>query len=218
VRLRNAGKVLPRDRVFLHQKGRESGSVSGFSNLFRYKLLYDRGGWWVDADVICRSAAVPQAETFFALESPGFVGSAVLRLPERSELAAELLRLATAAGTGIRWGQTGPKLLTKVVNEMDCVKAAANSYAAFPIHYSEHWKLVTAAARPEVEHRVAESPFVHLWNEMFRRDQSLDLGRPEPDSFMDAIYRQHVERQATGLTDRLRSAGQQLRFALNLAG
>src|SRR5262245_19785980 len=55
VRLRNAHQVLPRDSVFLHDSGRAKGSVSGFSNLFRYKLLHDRGGWWVDADVVCRT-------------------------------------------------------------------------------------------------------------------------------------------------------------------
>ena len=31
----------------------DSGSLAAFSNLFRYKLLLERGGWWVDTDVIC---------------------------------------------------------------------------------------------------------------------------------------------------------------------
>jgi hypothetical protein len=78
VRLRNAGKVLPRDRLFLYPKGREKGGVSGFSNLFRYKLLHDRGGWWVDADVVCRSAAPPEAEAFFAFENAGYLAPRIL--------------------------------------------------------------------------------------------------------------------------------------------
>jgi hypothetical protein len=218
VRVLNARVILPRDRLFLYSKGPEAGSASGFSNLFRYKLLNDRGGWWVDADLLCRSAAVPDAETFFAAESPGFMGSAVLRLPKGNPLAAALANRAEAAGSGIRWGQTGPKLLTLLVKEMGYEALAAETVSAFPIHYSEHWKLVSATAREEVDRRVARSPFVHLWNEMFRHDPSLDLARPEPGSFMDMIYGQHRERERSGLAKRLGQVGSRFRFVLNIAG
>ena len=31
----------------------KNGSVSAFSNLFRFTLLYKKGGYWIDADLLC---------------------------------------------------------------------------------------------------------------------------------------------------------------------
>src|SRR5262245_10683422 len=61
--LADARKVLPEDRVFLYPAlgGRtQGGHPSGFTNLFRYKLLRDEGGWWVDTDVLCNRAELPE--------------------------------------------------------------------------------------------------------------------------------------------------------------
>jgi len=53
----DASKVIGRDNVFSYrntnQFGHGKGSYAGFSDIFRYKLLYEYGGWWVDMDVIC---------------------------------------------------------------------------------------------------------------------------------------------------------------------
>ena len=48
--LRNAAEILPVERVFRY---RDHSSYAGFSNFFRYKLLSERGGWWVDLDAVC---------------------------------------------------------------------------------------------------------------------------------------------------------------------
>ena len=49
--LEDANEVLPEDRVFSYTGGPGEGSVAGFSDIFRAKLLYDKGGWWTDMDV-----------------------------------------------------------------------------------------------------------------------------------------------------------------------
>jgi len=52
-----AADIIPAERVFRYKHvnkfGHGKGSVSGFSDIFRYKLLYEKGGWWVDMDVTC---------------------------------------------------------------------------------------------------------------------------------------------------------------------
>src|SRR5256885_16951399 len=56
--LHDASRILPSDRIFLKQQP-DPGSIVGkksygpFSDLFRYKLLHDQGGIWVDMDVTC---------------------------------------------------------------------------------------------------------------------------------------------------------------------
>src|SRR5262245_15998828 len=49
VTLRDAATVLPSSQVFRNRLGKGKGSLAAFSDLFRYKLLLDEGGWWVDA-------------------------------------------------------------------------------------------------------------------------------------------------------------------------
>lgn len=52
-----AASILPADAIFRYQHGNEfghgKGSLAGFSDLFRYQLLYQKGGWWADMDVTC---------------------------------------------------------------------------------------------------------------------------------------------------------------------
>ncbi|MCS6934333.1 MAG: hypothetical protein NZM35_04170 [Chitinophagales bacterium] len=53
----DANDIIPREKIFRYknksQFGHGKGSVAGFSDIFRYKLLYEHGGWWVDMDVTC---------------------------------------------------------------------------------------------------------------------------------------------------------------------
>lgn len=52
--LQDANEILNRKHIFRYKDGGiGKGSVAGFSDIFRYKLLYKKGGWWVDMDVTC---------------------------------------------------------------------------------------------------------------------------------------------------------------------
>jgi hypothetical protein len=42
--------ILPASRIFTY---REHKTYAGFANFFRYKLLLESGGWFVDADLVC---------------------------------------------------------------------------------------------------------------------------------------------------------------------
>ncbi|GAB4450241.1 MAG: hypothetical protein Fur0028_05630 [Bacteroidales bacterium] len=55
--VRDANEILHSSKIFKYkysnQYGHGKGSYAGFSDLFRYALLYKYGGWWVDMDVTC---------------------------------------------------------------------------------------------------------------------------------------------------------------------
>lgn len=57
VECRDASEIIPEERIFRYRKpsqfGHGKGSPAGFSDVFRYKLLYEHGGWWADMDVSC---------------------------------------------------------------------------------------------------------------------------------------------------------------------
>src|SRR5229473_6890984 len=48
--LKDANEIIPSARLFTY---REHDTYSGFSNYFRYRLLLEKGGWWVDTDLVC---------------------------------------------------------------------------------------------------------------------------------------------------------------------
>ena len=48
--IRDANEILPAAAIFQYK---DRPSYAGFSNFFRYKLLLERGGWWVDSDLVC---------------------------------------------------------------------------------------------------------------------------------------------------------------------
>jgi len=49
VTVKDAASILPAREVFMHS----IGTYAIFSDWFRWALLYRRGGWWVDMDVVC---------------------------------------------------------------------------------------------------------------------------------------------------------------------
>src|SRR4051812_44012710 len=46
----DAAEILPASAIF---ESASHKTFAGFSNFFRYKLLLEKGGWWVDSDVVC---------------------------------------------------------------------------------------------------------------------------------------------------------------------
>lgn len=169
VELRDAAQIIGQSEYFTYKKGRGAGSHSAFSNLFRYKLLAERGGWWVDTDVVCLTADVPLFDEFFAYESEGIVNGAVLLCrpgdPLMLDCLKETLRIRDDAG----WGEIGPRLLTRMLKENGRIAGAQPMSACYPIHHREALDLLRPAKREALAKRIQSSLFLHLWNEVFRR-------------------------------------------------
>ena len=65
VRVCDAAELISPDEVFVYQaEGFGKGSPSAFSNYFRYKLLVEKGGWWIDTDVVCLTDRIPAVDEF----------------------------------------------------------------------------------------------------------------------------------------------------------
>ncbi|MBI2968632.1 MAG: hypothetical protein HYY40_12600 [Bacteroidetes bacterium] len=103
----DASEVIPRDRVFRYP--RESpirwgkGSYGGFSDIFRYKFLYEKGGWWVDMDITCLKPFDFQGEYFFRDHWKFNVVGNAMKCPSGSELMKrcyeDAVKEVTAANT-----------------------------------------------------------------------------------------------------------------------
>ena len=160
----DASRVLPRAELFEFQ-----GSASSFSNLFRYELLLQDGGWWVDADVYCLREDLPDCRYAWAREDDDFINGAILRFPA-GDSALEAIRCAArsiGAGVAIQ-GQLGPRLLTEHLSGKAWNGHFGSTRAFYPIHWLEAHRFWTRDDEAFVRTRCEESSFVHLWGMMFR--------------------------------------------------
>ncbi|MEM1320984.1 MAG: glycosyltransferase [Bacteroidota bacterium] len=108
--LRNANEIIPHEAVFAYPKRSRldqlrirladrglhfmrpkgidwgDGSYAGFSDIFRYKLLFEKGGWWVDMDVTCLQAFDFSSPYFFRNHWKLDVVGNIMKCPQHSAL------------------------------------------------------------------------------------------------------------------------------------
>ena len=193
VELRDANDILPRSRVFFYGEaaGVGRGSVSAFSNLFRYHLLHEHGHWWVDADVVCLSDAVPSTDVFMGWEYDHQIGSAILKFPARHPFVNALCELSDASGRDLEWGTTGPHMVTSLAKEKELLHLVSPQPFAYPVQSAEALHLFIPARRAEVHERIAGKPFLHMWNEVMRRAVILPWMAPPRGSVMGDLFARH---------------------------
>jgi hypothetical protein len=161
------------------------------------------GGWWVDTDIVCLSPKLPESEIFLEREDEATMGSAVIKFPKGHGLANALYDKCREAGKDLKWGQTGPALLSLLSKQMGFWDRSEIQKCAFPIHYRDLFLPVTKRGRDATYERTRSAAFLHLWNEMIRRSGSSALNNPPNGSFLAELYKKHgVQRSFWPLVDR----------------
>jgi hypothetical protein len=191
VRVLDANEILPRSEIFFYRRGGGRGSVAGFTDMFRYRLLMLRGGWWVDTDVVCLSSKIPEGEIFIERESEELICNAIIKFPKGHEFVKTLYEKSREAGKNLVWGQTGPPLISALAMETGLWGQAGLQEQAYPIHWADAFLPVTTRGRSAAYEKTRSAPFLHLWNEIFRRNGSLALHNPPNGSFLADLYIKH---------------------------
>ena len=183
----DANEILPASKIFMY---REVPSYAGFANFFRYKLLLEKGGWFVDADTICLKP-FEFAESFvFSSQGSGgarLVNVAAIRCPAGSapmRLAWETCRDADTQS--IRWGQTGPLLITRAVEDCGLQQFVQPPEVFCPVNFPE-WEHVLD---PLVA--IPDTHGIHLWNEMWRRANKDKDQSYHPDCIYEQLKRRYL--------------------------
>jgi hypothetical protein len=200
----DAAEILPKSAIFYQNGGHIVGSISAFTDLFRFKLLLERGGWWVDTDVLCLRPDLPDQPVAFGWESNDrVIGTAALKLPRQhwfaERLYASALDIVRSRGGGaeVRWAEIGPVLLTRLVRECGLAASVEPQRRFFPLGWRDYQLVVLPEEHEAILARTRESAFVHLWSEMFRR-QRLDPAAAPPGSWLAAMFARHGCDHQTG--------------------
>lgn len=165
----DANSILPASRIFRYQ----NGSLAGFANFFRYKLLLEKGGWWVDMDTICLRFFDFSEEYVFGSHSQRdgatVVCSGIIKAPKSSAFCDYAWRVCqTKDPQRLAWGETGPLLTTEAVERLGLQQYVANVSTFCPVH-GHVWEQMFDA---DIVHEFDEGTYaVHLWNELWRRER-----------------------------------------------
>jgi hypothetical protein len=162
----DANEIIPKAESFMVR-----GGYSSFSDFFRWKLVRDRGGWWVDTDTVClRPFDFPGEYVFVGgLGAPGSddcVSSGMFKAPKGSPITQWAREQCQRMDPGtMPWGEAGPPLITKAVHKFNLTSAIVSGSMFFPVFYTEAPRAFTDIYVP----RIAKDCYsIHLFNEMWR--------------------------------------------------
>jgi len=171
--LRDAVEILPASEIFYYQQGEGKGSVAAFANLFRYKLLLEKGGWWADTDMVCLRPFDFVEPIVFASERTDIAvqtANAILKLPRGHAVARLCYEAAKRENRAkLTWGKTGPLLIDRIIREKGLQHFIKAPDVFCPVNYLEWQSFLAVKSRPLEQLITNESRAVHLWHEMWRR-------------------------------------------------
>lgn len=187
----DGNRILPASRIFTY---REHNTYAGFANFFRYKLLLEKGGWFVDADTICLKPFRFRSQYVFSSEGINgrqLVNLGAIKVPPRSpvmQYAWEVCeRLDTSA---LKWSQCGPTLLKEAVEKCGLERSVKAWDVFCPVHFSVWEHLLD----PSIDWRFDVSTHaIHLWNELWRRE-----GRDKNARYPDSCLYEQLKRRYLG--------------------
>jgi hypothetical protein len=178
--LKDANEILPSSDIFTYT---EHPTYAGFSNFFRYKLLLERGGWWVDTDLICLRPFCFSADFVFSSEQGGGGRTRVNVGAIKAPIGSSVMRYAwdTCRHMNLqqlKWGECGPTLAGAAVRACSLQAYVQSPEVFCPVHCSEWQRMIDPLAKWQFTDATVA---VHCWNELWRRsnqskDKSYDPG------------------------------------------
>jgi len=182
VALEDGNEILPESEIFTYSGPSEEGggSVSAFSNLFRYKLLSEREEWWCDTDVVCLRPWDFEDKYIIATEAEGVPATCVMKPPR--EVAQSCYEVASKKNRKLLiWGEIGPALFGQKVHHLHLQKPE--------VFCPVGWEDVDALFSPM---DLGQSHAVHLWNEMWRREGYSKEQRFSPDCIYEQLKSRYL--------------------------
>ena len=164
--VRDAREILPEGSVLRSLPGGQTGI---HAHLFRYAVLEQLGGWWIDPDVLLMQPDLPEGDIYIA--PPDVFRRtpvAVLKFPAGHPLIAEARRRADLPGSDpAAWERAGSGLLSELLSDCDILSQAEEGLG--PISWLNVPDLFDPGRREDLRVAAAGSRFLHLQDEVWRR-------------------------------------------------
>ncbi|WP_263352892.1 glycosyltransferase [Acidicapsa acidisoli] len=184
----DANAVLPASRIFTY---REHKTYAGFANFFRYKLLLEKGGWFVDADTICVQPFDFSGEYVFSSEGINgrqLVNVGAVKAPPGSPVIQYAWEACERFDvTELKWSQCGPALLRQAIEACALQEHVQHWEVFCPVHFSVWEQMLDPAVQWSFDKKTRA---IHLWNELWRRE-----GRNKDAAYPEACLYEQLKRR-----------------------
>tara|TARA_Y100000389_G_scaffold175249_1_gene185850 strand:- start:784 stop:1797 length:1014 start_codon:yes stop_codon:yes gene_type:complete len=182
----------------------EYDNPSYFSNLFRYKRLYELGGLWVDMDLVCIKSIkqlISSSEYIFSSElknheqhtNAGFIGC-----PPKTSVMLECInevKNIKKSTTNIRHGQLGPKVLKRFVASHELDHYVYPHYVFCPFGFREVKKIFTT----NFTHKSLEDTIcIHLWNNVLSKE-GINKEIPNEETLYYELVSKYIPKKTTNV-------------------
>jgi hypothetical protein len=194
VRLFDANKLMRETEIISHKK---TGSLALASDIYRYRIMREGLGIYIDADMYSVKPLVDD-EYLFGFETYDRLNGAVLKIPQKSKLLAYILNAAEdpyfippwmefhKRAIGIMrkaigfprhistrtWGAIGPTLITHCVRENGLLSKAKPVDIYYPLDCSQTDRLFERGLRVE-DIATDKTQAIHLFNTMIKNREIL---------------------------------------------
>ena len=190
IAVKDAAEILPRERVL--QPLLEGGGFAIHSNLFRYALLHQRGGWWVDPDVLLLKPDLPADDIFLAApDAFGLVSTGALKFPHGHPLLADALAETALLGDSLEgWNRSGAQLLTMLAAKHELTQLRSSNPLG-PVSWFDVARLFDPSQADELRERCRAFDFLHLHDGVWRRAGIPHDLAPPDGSFLESLLLLH---------------------------
>jgi hypothetical protein len=198
ITVKDANEIIPREHVF-----RTKGSLSIFADWFRQELLFARGGYWVDLDIVCLKPLKFDDTIVVGRVDASRISNALMRFPKGHAITRALADVSREPNqpmpydtstdrrrklvrkyvlgnrrNRVEWGEpSGPTGLTKILRYHKLFKIAKPYYYFHPLHFS-FWRCAWDDTFRDGLDFFDASYCIHLWNEKIRRVGGVDKNGP----------------------------------------
>ena len=200
--IKDGNDILPKTDIFTYK----NGSYSAFSNLFRFTMLYKKGGYWADTDLICVKKLDIDTPYVFVSEpnntyNKNIPTSCLIKMPKNSSIAKKAMDIQLEhkqliLSGKIAWG-SGPTTVRQIIKEFNLHRYMLHWHGACSCNWNDFLSIVNSKyyRRPEVIQSLSNIPSdmyaIHLWNEVWRRNGLHKNNDYDPNSLYEQLKQKH---------------------------
>ena len=190
--VKDANKIIENKYVFADPQG----SLAPFADWFRYLLLFEKGGWWVDMDSVCLKYFDFPEDHCFSSEvdvrqrSKYLINNTYIKAVKGDDFLQDCIDYIKLRGINdLRWAEFGPQLLGKILSKYDIKDCVKTPEVFCPSSWFEISNLI---AKPSEIIFVNEQTYaIHFWNEIWRRGHLDKNATYHPDSIFEQMKKKY---------------------------